>query len=511
MELFKWQRECLVAWEKHGCRGIVNVVTGAGKTVLALAAMDRWLKGHPGGMVKIVVPTIPLAHQWKTALRHHVDRDALRPGFFGGGARDGDDTQVMIYIVNSARQALSTHVRRALSLNRAVLLICDECHHYQSPQNRRIFDFLTPGVLAGGLYACLGLSATPFGGEDDGLLMRALGEEIYRYGFEAAVGEGILSPFVVCETAVSFLPEERMEYARLSSEIIRTLAVLEQEYPGLLRLGREKFMRAVSRLAHAAGMDSDDPSARFLRLTYERKQVTSLARSRVACGMALLSRLCEGDRVLIFCERIVQAEEMVARIRRRWGDGRCALYHSEMTAQARANSMRAFREGEARVLVSCRCLDEGVDVPEANIGIVLSGSAVSRQRIQRMGRILRRAPGKDTACLYYLYVREASEDAAFLPRLDSCDSFSLRYYSLEDTFSNELYEYAAGDLLNRAREARWEDDRLSELRRCLEEGLTRADCLLPVETLESRARTAKTKHARNYLRAMQGMSRAFHE
>lgn len=509
MDLYRWQRQCLKAWDAHDCRGIVHVATGAGKTVLAIRTMELWMQRHPNAMVKIVVPTIPLAHQWERALLQQVEAEDMRPGFYGGGSRDSE-RRVMIYIVNSARGALSGHVRRALSMGRHVLLVCDECHHCQSPENRRIFGFLTPEVLSGGQYASLGLSATPFGTENDGLLVRALGPEIYRYGFDEAVREGILTPFVVCDVGVSFYPEEREEYQYLSREIQKALALLNLEHPKLSALDRNAFMRAVGRLAAAAGMDSDDPAARFLRLTYQRKRVSNLARCRVACGLELLRRLPGESRVLVFCERIEQAVDMAAAIRMRMG-GICALYHSEMTAEARARSMEAFRDGRARVLVSCRCLDEGIDVPDASIGMVLSSSSMSRQRIQRMGRILRRAPDKAASCLYYIYVREASDDAVYLPGLTQCERFSLQYSTLENAFANELYEYAANELLNRARNRGWEAERLRELRRCLLEGIVRPDYLLPENALRSRISGAANLRERNYYRTMTAMSRAFHD
>ena len=148
MELYQWQKECLKAWEQNGCRGIVRAVTGAGKTRLALEAVRRLRTRAPGLRVRVVVPTIPLAHQWQTALLHAAEGEAQRPGFFGGGRHDEPDRDVMIYILNTAREALSVHMRRDLALGRPCLLICDECHHVQSPQNRRIFDFLTPEIHA---------------------------------------------------------------------------------------------------------------------------------------------------------------------------------------------------------------------------------------------------------------------------------------------------------------------------------------------------------------------------
>ena len=501
MQLYDWQKKCLRAWEKNGRTGIARVVTGAGKTVLALEAIRRTREQYPDTSVKIVVPTIPLAHQWKSALlRDSLTGDDL-PGFYGGGKRDDPDNRIMIYIVNSARDALSAHIKKELAQMHHVLLICDECHHYASPQNRRIFDFLTPEIVTGNLYACLGLSATPFQTENDATLTQALGPEIYHYSFDEAVQEDILSPFSVCEVSASFAPEELAEYSRLSDEIGILLAKLHQAHPSLERLEKRKFLRAVSHLAHEADMDPEDTAAAFLLKTYQRKEISVLASSRVQCGLAILERLRPTDRIIVFCERISQANEMAGLIRRRFGNIG-VLYHSGMTKEARERNMLLFRENSARVLVSCRCLDEGIDVPDANIGVVLSGSAVERQHIQRMGRLIRRAEGKDAACLYHISIREAAEDSAFLPGLNQTEKFSLRYYPAEKDFSNDLYEYVSSMLLNSAKAHNLTRPALAEFRACLMEGMVRADCLLPESAIKKRVQTASDTHEKNYGRIM---------
>ena len=501
MQLYDWQKKCLRAWEKNDRIGIARVVTGAGKTVLALEAVRRMREQFPDLSVKIVVPTIPLAYQWKSALLQDAITGDDLPGFYGGGKRDDPDNRVMIYIVNSARDALSTHIKKELAQKHHVLLICDECHHYASPQNRRIFDFLTPEIAAGSLYACMGLSATPFQTENDAALTQALGPEIYHYSFDEVVREDILSPFSVCEVSASFAPEELAEYSRLSAEIGVLLAKLYQEHPSLERLEKHKFLRTVSHLAHEADMEPEDPAAAFLLKTYQRKEISVLASSRVQCGLAILERLRPTDRIIIFCERIIQAEEMARLLRRSYGNI-CILYHSGMTKEARERNLLLFRENSARVLVSCRCLDEGIDVPDANIGIVLSGSAVERQHIQRMGRLIRRAEGKDAACLYHISIREAAEDSAFFPGLNQMEKFSLRYYPAEKDFSNDLYEYIASTLLNSAKAHGLTGPALCELRACLMEGMIHADCLLPESVIGKCIQTATATHEKNYWRLM---------
>ena len=499
MELYRWQRECLKAWQDNGCRGILHVATGAGKTRFALTAIQTLRARHPGLEVRVVVPTVALARQWLTALTHGAPSEEWRPGLFGGGRRDEDGRRVMVYVINSARTALPAHMRRAFALGHPALLICDECHHCQSPQNRRVFDFITPQVLSGGLYASLGLSATPFGGEGDGLLRRALGDEIYRYGIDDAVSDGVLSSFTVCDVSASFTGEEAQAYQALTDRLTRLLRKLLQAFPFLKSLGGAARLRAIRKLAKDAGMDPEDPAAAYMLLLYRRKEISVLAGARVRCCADLVARLEKDGRVLVFCERIAQAEAAVAALRRSRGSA-VGIYHSGLSPSARARNLERFRAGELSVLVSCRCLDEGIDVPEARYGIVLSGSAVPRQRIQRLGRIVRAAPGKENACLYYIYIRQSADDAAFLPGLERCETFDLYYYAGEQAFANEPYELVASALLSRAEGLPPSHRR--ELRACLVEGQTRADCLLPPEAQECRARAAATVHGRNYWRCM---------
>ncbi len=508
MKLFTWQQECLKAWDANRCRGIAHVVTGAGKTVLALNAMDLHRAYYPDARVKIIVPSIPLAQQWQTALLHHATDPALRPGFFGGGARDHSDRPVMIYIINSARDTLTEHIRRDFALGRHVLLICDECHHYQSPQNRRIFDFTRSSFASGEQYACLGLSATPFGSPDDSVLTEALGDVIFHYDVSRASEDGIVSPFTINEVAVSFLPEEREEYRHLSLELMLLIKKLLSAWPELKELSPAAFMKAVAKIARAANMDPENPAVAFLMKTWQRKEITVLADARLLCGMALIEQLPEHERILIFCERISQAERMARYIQRKYGSI-CGIYHSQMSREARQRNMKNFRNRNIRILVSCRCLDEGVDVPDASVGIVLSGAAVTRQRVQRLGRILRRAEGKASASLYYLYIQESSEDAAFLPGLDAGKSASLRFRSLEKSFENDLYVYAAAEILAEAKAAGLTGPQQQELRRCLQEGVSRTDYLLTSEIQQIALYSATDTHTQNYWKSMIRLGKKF--
>ena len=85
------------------------------------------------------------------------------------------------------------------------------------------------------------------------------------------------------------------------------------------------------------------------------------------------------------------------------------IYHSRIPPAIRRDNLRLFRRGAFDVLVSCRALDEGTNVPETSVAVIASSTASTRQRIQRMGRVLRPAPGKNHAIIYTVYAKNQEE------------------------------------------------------------------------------------------------------
>ena len=506
MKLFDWQTKCLRAWELNHHRGIVNAVTGSGKTMLALAAISSLSRKYPDLRVRIVVPTIPLANQWYQSLLHNASCEEELPGVIGGGSCEDSSRRFLIYIVNTARTTLSKHILKDLALNHHVFLICDECHHYQSPENRRIFDFLNkPDTILQrnpSLYCCMGLSATPFQTNADRFLRTALGREIYTFGFQDAKQDGIISAFSICHVSASFLPEEAKRYATATDLLNSALAKLLSKYPYLRDLPGKRFLKEVNSIAHKADMDISNSAAAFLMAAYRRKEISVLANSRIFCCMSLIAGLPVSSRILVFCERISQAESLYQHLERKYGPV-IAIYHSKMTGSARNRVLSAFRSNTVRILITCKCLDEGIDVPDAQIGIVLSSSSVSRQRIQRLGRILRRNPDKSSACLYYLYIRESADDRVYLDSPEDFPTFHLRYFPQEKAFSNELYECAAALLLKDTKEKGASSPFTKELRSCILEGLTRSDYLLDPALQKRLHSLAPGVHERNYWLTMQ--------
>lgn len=179
-----------------------------------------------------------------------------------------------------------------------------------------------------------------------------------------------------------------------------------------------------------------------------------------------------------------------------------------MGQQANRNALERFRDGSLRILITCHALDEGVNIPEASVGIILSGTSAKRQRIQRLGRILRRKEGKDIACLYYLFITESSEEKAFFPKrgeaFKTCD---LVYQKTDHRFGHPAYERAGISVL-KALESQGVDKRLlEEAEACLAEGLVRPDWLMSEEECEERMRRAENVRERNYWICMKRMAK----
>ena len=177
--LYDWQENCLRAWQRNGCRGIVNVITGAGKTRVALEAFSL-LRGQKDRVrCFVVVATLPLAKQWKQAIQDYFsDAEPVRIGEYHGKRKNHSDKDITIYVINSARQVLARHILEAMRLGYHIFLIADECHHYGSAENRRIFDFMKSGSYNERSYSSMGLSATPFTETNRKVLERAGGRNL---------------------------------------------------------------------------------------------------------------------------------------------------------------------------------------------------------------------------------------------------------------------------------------------------------------------------------------------
>ncbi len=365
------------------------MVTGGGKTYFALLAYQRLLARHPQARLVVVVPTIALLDQWAITLTMDLDLGPADMALISGENPRSPLRRVSVIVINTAR-------RRAEGMDpdEPVMLVVDECHRAGSPENARALRI--PAI------ATLGLSATPERQWDDGFkdhVAPTLGPVIYEYGYADARRDGLIPDLEILNYRFDLDPNEAEQYEALTKQIARGWA------------------------------KSDDPSTDLAlkRLLIRRSRVSASSPSRVVAAVAISEHFPQ--RGLVFHEQIERAEA-IARLLDRRGT-RVAIYHSQMGAARRRRSLELFRLGQVTKLVTCRALDEGLNVPDAEVAIIAASSTSQRQRIQRLGRVLRATEGKDRARVCTLFATDPERRALDKEAVDLDEVAEVRWYEVK--------------------------------------------------------------------------------
>ena len=360
-----WQRTALDEW-RTAMRGVASVVTGGGKTVFAFLCIETFLKVYPGGQIVIVVPTITLLDQWFVGLQEELGVPVKDIACFSGEEKADGPRTINILVINTGRTLV-----RELAATAKTLLIVDECHRAGSPENAL--------ALQGSFAGALGLSATPKREYDQGFehyVVPILGPVIFEYDYVQAHHDGVVTPFDLVNVHVDMLPHEQVEYDKLT----RRVAVLFQK------------------VKKGAGNEEQ-----LKRILQQRAGISATAKMRLPVAAKIVDSN-RGARTIVFHERVSSAKDLYDILQKR--NHSVCLYHSQIAPSVRRDNLRLFRRGVFDVLISCRALDEGMNVPETTIAVIASSTASQRQRIQRLGRVLRPAKGKDKATIYTLFATE---------------------------------------------------------------------------------------------------------
>jgi superfamily II DNA or RNA helicase len=360
-----WQDEALVRWQDSR-RGVAAVVTGGGKTIFAYLCMLSAAAVEPHLRFVIVVPTVALLDQWQVGLTDDLYVRSDEIALFGGGHRAPRPAAINLMVINTARI-----VAPRIAAELPVMLVVDECHRIASPTNAR--------ALAGPHVATLGLSATPDRDSDDlfdKVVVPVLGPVIYTYDYNRARADQVIAPFELVNVSITLTVKEQQRYNSFTRQLVPL------------------FRR------HERG---EDVELRLHRTLRERARVSTGASGRIPAAIALVERH-KRDRAIIFHEQIAAANVLAAVLAER--GHRVVAYHSHLGEAIRQDNLRMFRRGEVDVLVTCRALDEGINVPNASVAVIAASTSSTRQRIQRLGRVLRPAEGKSRAIIYTIHATE---------------------------------------------------------------------------------------------------------
>jgi superfamily II DNA or RNA helicase len=364
MELRPYQSAAALSWDVAERRGIVVLPTGSGKTRVAMAAMAA-----TGARTLCLVPTRVLLEQWLVELRKSYQGPV---GCLGDGERRIE--AVTVATIESAYRHMP-RIGRDFDL-----LIVDEVHHFGVGVRDEALEMSIAPFR-------LGLTATPPEGPALQRLRDLVGPIVYELGVRDLAGTW-LADFDLVVLQLGLNPEEREHYDadyRIFSEVNRRFRRLHPQGTW------QEFVFAASQSAEG----------RAALAAWRRTQrLIAFTRAKAGAVRTLLDRHA-GARVLVFTADnesayAIARENLVMPIT-------CEVSRTE-----RARVLAAFRQGELRALVSARVLNEGIDVPDADVAIIVAGSHGKREHVQRVGRLLRPVPGK-RAVVYELVTMATGE------------------------------------------------------------------------------------------------------
>jgi len=367
------QEEGFRAWKNSSGKGMILFPTGAGKTIMAMVIIS-----HQQRPTLIHVPTKTLLHQWYEELTHFF---SIPIGIVGDSEYKIEPITVITY------DSAMIHLEKLGNL--FGLLIFDECHHLPG-------DRLKMAAVGSMAPFRLGLTATLERQDGKEALMESfVGPILTRVEITELEGE-TLAPYEVISVRVELTEEERTEYLEQRQ--------VYKDFLSKYRIAMQGpqdwslFIKACAKYPEGRGA---------LAAFYKQKKISQSSEAK-SKELEHLLKKHSSDRILIF----TNDNDTAYRIGREF---LLPVITHHTKNQERTDFLNKFRTGEYPILVTSKVLNEGYNVPEANVGVIFSGNATVREHVQRLGRILRAKPGK-TAFLYELITAGTTEESTSFRR-----------------------------------------------------------------------------------------------
>jgi RNA polymerase primary sigma factor len=391
-QLYRWQLDALISWLRCGRRGVIEAVTGSGKTDVAIAAIADALRRDR--FVLVVVPSRVLMEQWCGRLA------AALPGVRIGRLGDsGTDRPATCDVLVATRHSAAAH-KPVPPAGTEGLLVADECHGLGGGTLRR--------AMLPQYGERMGLTATLERSDDAvaELLIPYFGGICHRYGFDDAITDGVCAAPRVAFVGVDLSVDERAEYAATERQLVDARHHLRR----VRGMPLESFGDFLAAVAHLAENDAgaDGRAAReYLDAFSKRREIVAQSRGKYELLGTLAPAIRDAHGALVFTETVRAANHAINRLD--------PLVSIDLITGATARRQRREILDDLRVrrldaVAAPRVLDEGIDVPDANLGIVMSASRTRRQMIQRMGRILRRKDPGVAARFVIMFAKNTLED-----------------------------------------------------------------------------------------------------
>jgi DNA phosphorothioation system restriction enzyme len=396
-ELRSYQIEAIRAWSKAGGKGIFAMATGSGKTLTALTLASKVAEKNQPLVLIVVCPFINLCRQWireiaafgLDAVACFEGRKRWQEEFEEGYQRlSAGLVRVHAIVATNATfqsEAFQAHLRPRVAAGTVHhLLIADEVHNLGAERIRE--------ALPDGIALRLGLSATPERHHDPvgtSAVLAYFGGPVYDYPLSQAIADGRLCPYRYYPVPVDLTDEEADQYLEITAKL--------------------------ARFFHGGDAEEEAQQA-ALRLLVKRARLLAGADNKLAALDRVIGSLPEPPHKAIFycgdgrtTDAITEDEmRQIRAVSRQLGEKhglRVRNFTYRETPQEREEILRDLGSGFLDGVVAIRCLDEGIDLPELRMGFLLASSTNPRQFIQRRGRLLRNAPGKNRAIIYDFIIR----------------------------------------------------------------------------------------------------------
>ena len=387
LELKKYQKNAIAAWVKNNNRGIFQMATGTGKTKTSLAAVTKILDVYYSNQVKcglvVVVPYVVLLEQWLEDLKEfqisaiacYESKNKWLPRVEENIRLFNENVRDKLFLITTTKTLISSDFQRCIATIKGdYIFLADEMHHLTS-------DMMRQSLPQNAKYR-LGLSATlmtKYNSAKMEELKAYFGGIIYEYSMKEAIETDCLTRYFYYPIYVELTDEEKSDYYEVSKKISKAMMLAGNDLDDDDNIPLKALLSQRGRILASA-------SNKLIKLKEMAPQFKDKANFIIYCGDKIESNVKYIDKVY----EIVNNEEGII----------SAKFTAEENPQQRRDILDLFGKKVIQALIAIRCLDEGVDIPQLETAIIMSSGTNPKEFIQRRGRILRKAAGKQYSYIY---------------------------------------------------------------------------------------------------------------
>jgi superfamily II DNA or RNA helicase len=361
----KEQRTALNSWAKTGFIGSIIAGTGFGKSRCGIMAIDHILKHKDNAKAIVLVPTIQLQEQFSEE--------------FHKWGKDNCLNRVEILCYQSAYKLQNQHYD---------IVVCDEIHLGLSPEYRKFFKNNTYDKL-------LCMTATIPEEYEYRVILNGLAPIAYQLTLDECVKLKIVAPYKISCVPIKLTFSEQIDYKKINKNFVYWK----------FQLGQFDAFNEAKRILgdHRSSSEDRQAAVQFYRCIRERKIIVDFALNKVKKFQKLILKNSD-KKILVFSGANKFTDALCDSV-----SPLALSYHSNKTKKQREDALQKFRDGDINILCSTKALNQGLDIPDANMGIICGLTSKSLSMIQRVGRLLRFKKGK-TGEIIILYVKNSQEE-----------------------------------------------------------------------------------------------------